>query len=177
MDDREDFDADVARRRRARADLLDSYPPEAGTDFAIFRDPKRPEYEYWLHRTTGRRRGWRVTSLIKTPEWAHSPFTGHTERDTYEEALEELARERAVFESRNTNPELLDPSQAFANVADADIRAERRRVQSEIDSDLSRGGHNRVMYSALLFAIEQEMWRRGLLRRNPDGYFALPGCG
>ena len=147
------------------AALLKSYPPEEGTAFAIFRLPPPSEHvELWLHRSTLHPDGWRVTRLDKRPEWAHIPFSGHMEHATFEEAIHDILHDRAVFVSRNTEPVLLDPSLAFRAASNDDLVKHRDYTRDQIALEKARGSVvNLPMFSNLLFAIEEEMRRRGML--------------
>ncbi|MFH1689718.1 MAG: hypothetical protein ABIE42_05705 [Candidatus Eisenbacteria bacterium] len=147
-----------------REALLRSYPPRAGTAFAIFRpDPDDPSQEIWLHPSTFHPGGWRLTRVDKRPEWAHTPFTGHTEFDTYEAALKELATyERAIFVSRNVEPVMLPPSVGFRNVSTEDLRKQAAQTEHDLEEDRRKwGGSNALLYSTLLFAMKEELRRRG----------------
>ena len=159
----ETFRDDIARLKAARAALLATYPPQEGTRFAIFHyTGGRSDLELWLHPIPRKTGGWRITTRTTDPTWAHTPFLGHTEHDTYEAAIKELLRDRAVFVSRNVEPVMHDPSEGFRNTPDAELLALAERTRNDLAVDRTRQGWNAILYSTLLFAVENEIRKRGL---------------
>ena len=64
--------------------------------------------------------------------------------------------------SRNVDPVMIDPSEGFRDTTDEALLALATRTQKDLDEDKARTGANAMLYSTLLFAVENEIRRRGL---------------
>lgn len=156
----------LAKIKAEHAARMATYPPEEGTAFAIFRSKDNPQSQKWLHRSTYQPGGWRVTHVSLDPRWAAMPMSGHEEYDTFQKALDDLAAHGAAFVSRNEEPKLPDPSETFKEWSSEQIEQDRKRTIEDMEQDRKRGGYNLATLSTSLFAIEQELRRRGRARKD-----------